>query len=209
MKLVQKRFLKGKRVFEIAGDTIHAQIRTMGKEQTLAVSLAVLNPEPVVRDDCLEFRSRVKSDALLSLFLNSPDPESFDNFVDEVKLRAREEYGKFTGLRTGAGAEGLAANSYEDPPDFDEPAGHQTPRTRKPARPESIDSSIQMLQQYLEDAEIEPLLTALHALRTDPDNDSRLDQLSVAFDGLGPRQGAVLTYAPYIGILLSGDSFGE
>ena len=34
-----------------------------------------------------------------------------------------------------------------------------------------------------------------------------LDRLAQAFDDLGPRQGAVLTYAPYVGLLLSDDPF--
>jgi hypothetical protein len=52
------------------------------------------------------------------------------------------------------------------------------------------------------------VLAALRALRTEPENESFFAQLVKAFDDLGPRQGAVLTYAPYIGILLSDDPFG-
>ena len=36
-----------------------------------------------------------------------------------------------------------------------------------------------------------------------------MPRLVKAFDALGPRQGAVLTYAPYIGILLSYDPSGN
>ena len=78
----------------------------------------------------------------------------------------------------------------------------------KPVSVESIDSSIQMLEQYLDAEEIRPLLTALEALKAEPENESLFAQLVTAFDDLGPRQGAVLTYAPYIGILLSDDPFG-
>jgi len=209
MKLVQKRFLKGKRVFEIEGDTIHAEIRTMGKEQKMTVSLAVLNPEPVLRDDCLEFHSRVKADVLLSFYLDRPDAKSFNRFVDEIKYRAREEYARFTGLRSGASAEGLAAINSEERPDSDPPTIHPSQAVRKPVRPDSIDSSILMLQQYLGEADIEPLLVALRALKEDPGSESRRDLLVTAFDGLGSQQGAVLTYAPYVGVLLSNDSFGE
>jgi hypothetical protein len=60
-----------------------------------------------------------------------------------------------------------------------------------------------MLEQYLDTEEIKPLLTALEALKGEPENESCIGQLVTAFDNLGPQQGAVLTYAPYIGVLLS------
>ncbi len=56
--------------------------------------------------------------------------------------------------------------------------------------------------------EIDPLLEALEALKSEPDNASNFDRLVTAFDELGSRQGAVLTYAPYITLLLSDDPFG-
>jgi len=36
-----------------------------------------------------------------------------------------------------------------------------------------------------------------------------MDQLSEAFYGLGVMQGAVLTYAPYLAIILSDSSFDD
>jgi hypothetical protein len=207
MKLIQKRFLKGSREFEILEDNVHVRIKTLRKEEKLTVSLAILNPEPVVNRPFLEFHSRVKCGPLFSLFLDNPDTEAFNVFVDELKQRAREEYNEFTGLRAGSRAEGLAANSYEEPPEFDEPGNHRTRKNSKSVSVESIDSSIRMLEQYLEGEEIEPLLAALQALKVEPNNESNLGHLVDAFDDLGPQQGAVLTYAPYIGILLSDDPF--
>ena len=71
----------------------------------------------------------------------------------------------------------------------------------------SIDSSIQMLQQYLDADEIQSLLSALQALKAEPESQSRYLQLVAAFEEMDSRQGAVLTYAPYVGILLSDDPF--
>ena len=51
------------------------------------------------------------------------------------------------------------------------------------------------------------MLSALRDIKADPENESCLTRLTSAFDDLGPRQGAVLTYAPYVGILLSDDPF--
>lgn len=80
-------------------------------------------------------------------------------------------------------------------------------KTAKPIDIASIDVSIRMLRQYLDVDEIEPLLDSLEALKSDPESESRFDRLVNAFDNLGIRQGAVLTYAPYVGILLSDDPF--
>ena len=65
-----------------------------------------------------------------------------------------------------------------------------------------------MLEQHLDAEEIKPVLSALEALKAEPENESSYSQLVKAFDDLGPQQGAVLTYAPYVGILLSDDPFG-
>ena len=57
--------------------------------------------------------------------------------------------------------------------------------------------------------EINPLLSALEAIKEEPENESNLGLLVEAFDNLGPLQGAVLTYAPYVNFLLTDDSFGS
>jgi hypothetical protein len=62
-----------------------------------------------------------------------------------------------------------------------------------------------MLDQYMDAEEINPFLSALEALKEEPESESCLGLLVEEFDNLGPRQGAVLTYAPYVNILLTDD----
>ena len=71
----------------------------------------------------------------------------------------------------------------------------------------SIENSIQMLKRHLSEKKIEPLLATLEELKEDPDNETLVAQLSDVFGGLGILQGAVLTYAPCIAIILSDNPF--
>lgn len=72
---------------------------------------------------------------------------------------------------------------------------------------EEIDTSIHQLKLYLKEASIEPLITALEALKNDPNNKSLRAQLSQAFINSASMQGAILTYAPYIRTLIPDDPF--
>ncbi len=72
-----------------------------------------------------------------------------------------------------------------------------------------IDIALQMLNRYLDNQEISPLLTALETLKTDTQNENYQIQVIDAFDDLGTLQGAVLTYAPYLNIFVSDDPFGD
>ncbi|MGD8350163.1 MAG: hypothetical protein PVI79_13030, partial [Gammaproteobacteria bacterium] len=196
MKLVQKQFLNGRREFEILEDAVEVRLKSGFREEKLTVMLAVLNPEPVINERFVEFHSRIRADPLLSLFRDKPDRETFDAFVDELKRRAREEYHLFAGLKGSPRAAesanaGAAKHAYRTP--------------AKPVDSERIDDSILLLQQYLDGDELESLLTALQAIKAEPKAESSMARLVHAFDELGPRQGAVLTYAPYIGVLLSDD----
>lgn len=208
MKLVQKRFLKDSREFEIADDVVEVRIKAPFKEEKLTVVLSILNPEPVVNGALLEFHSRVKCGPLMSLLIDKPNAEEFNAFVDELKRRARQEYNAFAGLKAGSLPAGLAANVYDEPPEFDEPGKNRAGKSGKAISAERIDEAIQMLERHLDGEDIESLLTALQALREEPENESCFTQLVNAFDDLGPRQGAVLTYAPYVSVLLSDDPFG-
>ena len=207
MKLVQKQLFKGTREFEIVDAAVNIRIRTPFKEKELTIDLSMLNPEPVVNEPFLEFRNRVKSGPILSLMMDKPNSQEFNAFVDELKQRALQEYNAFAGLRAGSLPEGMAANVFEEPPEFDEPVQNRMEKIVKPVSVENIDTTIQMLEQYLDATEIRPLLTALKALQAEPNNESYFRQMVTAFDDLGPQQGAVLTYAPYINILLSDNPF--
>lgn len=70
-----------------------------------------------------------------------------------------------------------------------------------------INASIEGLKAFVQDASIDPLISILEALKQDPNNESLLLQLSDTFKALGIIQGAVITYAPYISLLLSYDLF--
>ena len=201
MKLVQRHLLKGTRELELADELIHVRIRTFLRLEKSSLALSMLNPEPVVEGSCLVFHARVGGDPLLSLFVDNPDRDSFVAFVAELQRRARDADAAFAGPATGAPAAEPIADGYAEPPDFDAPPARH--RNRQPVRAVSIATSIRMLEQHLGRDGIEPLLEALAALQARPDDTSRLDRLVDAFEKLGPRQGAVLTYAPYLGILLA------
>jgi hypothetical protein len=72
-----------------------------------------------------------------------------------------------------------------------------------------IETSIMMLKQYLAEEDIAPLIEVLESLAADPRNEALLGRLANVFDGLGVLQGAVLTYAPYVSIVLAGDLFDD
>jgi hypothetical protein len=79
----------------------------------------------------------------------------------------------------------------------------------KAVDPQSIENSIQMLKQHLGEEEITPLLAVMEALVEDPHNETLVERLSDVFGGLGMLQGAVLTYAPCIAIVLSDNPFND
>ena len=74
---------------------------------------------------------------------------------------------------------------------------------------EKIEEAIRMLKLHAEEETIQPFISALEALKEDPDNESLLAQLYDAFGNIGIYQGAVLTYAPSIYHLLSDNPFND
>ena len=208
MKLVQKSLIKGVREFEIADGFISVNIKSRFKEEKLTIVLSVINPNPVVNGSHLEFFSRVKADdVLFSLLLDKPNADEFNAFVSALRRRASEEFGAFTGLRgVEVGVDqGGTVDDFDTAPAYphQRQPRRQPKHQQRPANPERLDDSIRMLEQFMDVDEISPLIAALRALKSRPDDASAIDQLAATFAGLGMLQGAVLTYAPYVGILLS------
>ena len=75
--------------------------------------------------------------------------------------------------------------------------------------PERLETSIRMLREHLDQAAVGPLIVALEALAESPRDPALIHRLGEAFEELNIPQGAVLTYAPYIRLLLSYDPFGD
>jgi hypothetical protein len=75
--------------------------------------------------------------------------------------------------------------------------------TSGPIKAARIEEAIAMLEQYLDVDALAPLLERLRRLAERPEDEARLQQLFETLDELGIMQGAVLTYAPYLAILLS------
>ena len=72
-----------------------------------------------------------------------------------------------------------------------------------------IDIALRMLNKYLDTQDINPLLSALETLKTEPQNEAYQEQVINVFNELGTLQGAALTYAPYLNIFVSDDPFGD
>ena len=207
-KLVQRRLLVVQEL-EIIDDSVRVHIKSPFKEETLSVFLTVLNPEPVITKSRLEFNSRVNGEPLISLYLAKPSAKEFNAFVSVLKERAQSAYQAFTGLRSPVESGDPIRDLPKEPPQFDDADGFGMSIVRRDVDVESVGTSIRMLRTYLDSEDIGPLLSVLEALESDPRNESHLAQLANVFASLGAAQGAVLTYAPYISVLLSDDPFGN
>ena len=207
MKLVQKRFLKGTREFEIIDeDTVYVRIKGLLKEEKVTVSLSMLNPEPVVNGSELEFYSDYKGRPVVSLLLNKPNAEEFNAFVDTLKKEIIGEDDIFSSVDDFADekrSEALARNVYEEPPEFEESADAREKISVLPANVERLDDDIGMLKTYMDENDIKLLLDSLETLKAEPEDEAVYQKVLDAFNDLGIKQGAVLTYAPYLKVLLS------
>ncbi len=80
--------------------------------------------------------------------------------------------------------------------------------TRK-ADATEIETSIQLLNKYVNNEIMKPVISVLEELKKDPDNESLIVKLADTLNTIGVMKGAVLTYAPYISILISYDLFED
>lgn len=202
VRLTQKSFLKGTRNFEIIDDTLYVRIKSFFRESTLSVGLSTLNPKPVVNGSEMVFYSSANNQPMLSLFINKPNAEEFTAYI-ELLQRVIEKYNPNTGSAvTDNSQPELGDNVYDEPPVFDDDEG-----TNKvaftPVSVERISNDITMLKTYLDEDDIKPLLDSLQALEAEPASEAAFDKMIDAYKELGFNQGAVLTYAPYLKVLLS------
>ncbi len=180
-KIVQKHPELGTREFELVDDAIEYRISSQFAEEELSVVLSVLDPEPVVDGVMMYFVSEVNREALIKMFIDLPDAGTFAQFVETVQQRINDEsFGQ------------LDANNRE------------TELTK-----EQVDTTITMLETYLDPKSIDALLSALRHLAETPDNRGRLHEVVDAFNNLGVQQGPVLTYAPFFNTLLSSTDLDE
>ena len=207
MKLVQKRFLKGTREFEIIDDAVFVRIKSLFKEEKLTVGLSTLDPEPVINGSELEFYSNYKGRPVLSLLLNKPNAEEFNTFIDTLKKEITGEDNTFASVEDDSSvtkrSEALARNVYEEPPEFEESVDTREKMSVQPVNTERLDSDITMLKTYLDEDDIKLLLDSLETLKAEPEDEAAYQKMLDAFNDLGIQQGAVLTYAPYLKVLLS------
>jgi len=175
--LVQKHPIKGSREFRLVDDEIQCTIQSPFKTESFSVILYVLDAEPVSTGSTLSFISNVNKEPLVELFLDKPNKETFDQFVESVRLKIMENnLGRF---RAG-----------EKSADIDM------------AR---LNESIEMLQKNVDPTEIELFLSELIQLKTKPNDVKYQNNVTKAFNELGFAQSQVITYAPYINFLFCGN----
>jgi len=205
--LIQKKLFKATHEYEIDDDQIIIRIKSRTKNETITVLLAVLEPEPVITKTHLEFVSRVNGEPLVSLLLSKPNVQEFNEFVNTLKKMALDEYNIYTGFNVSS-EPAPAIDDGLEPPEFGDHSTADIIKGKKVSIP-GLENSITMLETYVDNDEVKPLITTLQALIHAPTDHSKLVAVAHAFNELGASQGAVLTYAPYISIMLSDDPFGS
>lgn len=175
-KIVQEHPELGSREFELVDDTIEYRINSQFANEELTVVLSVLNPKPVIDGPMMYFLSEVNREALIKMFVDLPDAQTFAKFVSNVQRRIEEEgFGKL---------------------DVDNRKSEITQ--------EQVDTTIRMLETNLDASNIEELLIALRGLSDAPDNRECLEKVVDVFNDLGVQQGPVLAYAPFFSTFISG-----
>ena len=147
--IIQKHPERGTREFNLVDDSIEYRIVSPVGNEELSVVLSVLSPEPVVEGSMLYFVSEVNREALIKLFVDLPDAETFAAFVGTVQQRIREE-------------------------DF----GQLAADNRKSAITKAqVDTTIRMLETNMDPASIDELLATLRELSKAPEERGRLDRV--------------------------------
>jgi len=206
MLLTQKQLFKGVRIFEIVDDVIHVNIKSLFLKEMLTVALATLNPEPVVDGEELVFQDGLTSEPVFSLLLNNPNPEEFSDFVNAMQRailgQSRPLNNVQGGPLPGMQVQAPGNNLYDEPPEFDDDNGQRKPRFQ-PVSAQRVGEDIAMLKTYLNEGDIQPLLKSLEMLEAEPQDEEKFQQVVDAYNASGFQQGAILTYAPYLKVLLS------
>ena len=172
---------KGSREFELVDDEINYRMSGPLGDEELSVVLSALSPEPVRDESMLYFVSGVNREPLIKLFVDLPDADSFASFVSILQRRIEEEdFGKLAASNRGSAI------------------------TR-----DQVETTIRMLETYLDKNSIGELLATLHHLADAPEDRERLTQVVDAFHGLGSQQGPALTYAPFFNTLLSSTDLND
>lgn len=174
IKIVQSHPDKGEREFELIDDAIDYRISGPLGDEELTVVLSALSSEPVRDGSMLYFVSGVNREPLIKLFVDLPDADSFAAFVSILQQRiVEEDFGKL-------GADNRDSKITRD----------------------QVETTIRMLETYVDSDATNELLTTLRELADAPDDREQLSRVVDAFNGLGVQQGAVLTYAPFFNTLL-------
>lgn len=174
-KIAQSHPERGQREFELIDDAINYRMSGPMGDEELSVVLSALSPEPVRDETMLYFVSGVNREPLIKLFVDLPDAETFTSFVSTLQQRiAEEDFGK------------LAADNRDSKITQDQ-----------------VETTIRMLETYMDTNTTGELLTTLRGLAEAPDDREQLNRVVEAFHGLGMQQGPVLTYAPFFNTLLS------
>ena len=97
LKLIQTHYFKASQELELTNDDVRIRTKSFFKTEELSVVFAVLNPQPVKNKGYLDFVSRVNGEALISLAVDKPNADSFNQFVSALSERCTNEYQRFLG----------------------------------------------------------------------------------------------------------------
>ena len=173
----QKHSLLGSREFQLAEEEIQCSIKSPFKTESSSVVYEVLSTKPVLSGSVLSFISKVNNEPLVELFLDKPNKQEFDLFIEAFKQKIIDyDLGRFR-----AGENGVDVNIVR------------------------LSEATEILQKHMDQSEIKLLLSALIELKAKPDDINLQSNVAEAFNDLGFVKNQVLIYAPYLTFLFCGN----